>query len=170
MGLGSEKKDECARRSGLGYNVFPRVTDRDRVTDHPRSASYFSKYPIFATLPNLVTTGGLCITSNQSILCAGASSGFKILLISTEERLLSSISLPPPPMSTTSPSSVSSLLLSRFRGPFLILMHFFCALFEELGAVKALVAADSFLISQFLVLFSFLHLAALSPLWVRQYP
>ena len=41
-------------------------------------------------------------------------------------------------------------LLSRFRGPFLLLMHFFCVLFEELGAVEALDAAASFFFSQFL--------------------
>ena len=30
--------------SGIGaHNVFPLVPDRDRVTDHPRSAPYFSK-------------------------------------------------------------------------------------------------------------------------------
>ena len=83
-------------------NVFTLVTDRDRVTDHPRNASYFSKQSTFTTLPNLVTTGGLCVTHKKRVLCAGAPSGCKVLSISTEERSLSSISLPPPPMSTAS--------------------------------------------------------------------
>ena len=119
-------------------NVFTLVTDRDRVTDHPRNASYFSKQSTFTTLPNLVTTGGLCVTHKKRVLCAGAPSGCKVLSISTEERSLSSISLPPPPMSTTSSSPISSPLVSRFRGLFLILMHFICVYFEELSAVEAL--------------------------------
>ena len=148
---------------GFIHNVLGLVPDRGRVTDHPRSASYSSKLPTFTTLPELVTTGGLYVASKRSILRAGASSGSRMSSISTEESSYSSISLPQPPSSITSSPSVSSLLLSRLRKFILIPMPFFCALFEELGAVGTPAAAASFLFSQFLAFFSFLHLGALSP-------
>ena len=111
------------------YNVLGLVPDRGRVTDHPRSASYSSKLPTFTTLPDLVTTGGLCVASNWSILHTGAPSGFRMLSIFTEESSYSSISLPPPPSSIASSPSVSSLLLSRLREFFLIPIPLFYVLF-----------------------------------------
>ena len=147
----------------LWYNVLGLVPDRGRVTDHPKSVSYSSKLPTFTTLPELVTTGGLCIASNRSILHAGASSGSRMSSISTEESSYPLISLPQPPSAIASSPSVSSLLLSRLGEFFLIPMPFFCALFEELGAVGTPAVAASFLFLRFLAFFSFLHLGALSP-------
>ena len=147
----------------MAFNVLGLVPGRGRVTDHPRSASYSSKLPTFTTLPELVTTGGLCVASKRSILRTGASSGSRMSSISTEESSYSSISLPQPPSALASSPSVSSLLLSRLREFFLIPTPFFCVLFEELGAVGTPAAAASFLFSPFLAFFSFLHLGALSP-------
>ena len=98
----------------------------------------------------------------KRILRACAPSGSTILSISTEVRSLFSISLPLPPMST---NSSSSPLLSRFRGPFLLLMHFIYVLLEELGAVEALAATASFFFLQFLAFFSFLHLPSIKWRW-----
>ena len=80
-----------SRRSS---NILGLVPDRGRVTDHPKSASNSSKLPTFTTLPELVTTGGLCVAPKRSILHAGASSGSRMLSISTEETSYSSFSLP----------------------------------------------------------------------------
>ena len=146
-----------------GYNVLGLVPDRGRATDHPKSASYSSKLPTFTTLPDLVTTGGLCVASKRSILRAGAPSRSRMSSISAEESSYSSISLPPPPSAIASSPSVSSLSLRRLREFFLIPMPFFCVLFEELSAVGTPAAAASFLFSRFLAFFSFLHLGALSP-------
>ena len=146
------------------------VPGRGRVTDHPKSASYSSKLPTFTTLPELVTTGGLCIASMRIILPTGAFSGSRMSSISTEESSYPSISLPQPPSAIASSLSVSSLLLSRLRKFFLLPMSFFCALSEELGVVGIPAVAAFFLFLRFLAFFSFLHLGALSPPWVPQLP
>ena len=120
-------------------NVFGLVTERGWVTDHPSAITDLYH------LPDLVTTGGLCVAFKRIILRVGAPSGPKMSIF-TKESSFSSISPPRLPRPSPLLPQFPSYCLGGL-GVFLIPIPFLCVPLEELGVVEAPAAETSFFFS-----------------------